>query len=122
MKKCANTVSKEKTTGSKLSEQYPYGLNERTKLMNQDIPIGKLFPALPRYGNKYIEQRTRQNRNLNHPLSELNYFTDHINSIDPKCRGNRARKLHLSTSYPYILTIKVLSISKSALYYMMMML
>ena len=72
---------------------YPYGLNERTKFMNQDIPIGKLFPALPRYGNKYIEERRRHNRNLNNPLSELNNFTDHINSIDPKYRGNKTRKL-----------------------------
>ena len=26
---------------------YPYGLNERTKFMNKDFPVGKLFPSLP---------------------------------------------------------------------------
>jgi len=38
---------------------YPYGLNERTKFMNRLLPIGRLFPYLPRYGPKYIDQRTR---------------------------------------------------------------
>ena len=27
---------------------YPYGLNERTKFMNKDSPIGKPFPPLPK--------------------------------------------------------------------------
>ena len=33
---------------------YPYGLNQRTKFMCSSKPIGKLFPPLPRYGERYI--------------------------------------------------------------------
>ena len=29
---------------------HTYGLNERTKLMSKDSPIGRLFPLVPRYG------------------------------------------------------------------------
>ena len=32
---------------------YPYGLNDRAKSINSDIPVGKLFPPLPRHGNKF---------------------------------------------------------------------
>ena len=38
---------------------YPYGLNERTKFMNKDNLIGRLFPPLPRYGERFVEARTR---------------------------------------------------------------
>ncbi len=77
----------------KLRTVYPYGLNDRTKFMNVDAPVGHLFPALPRYGDKYLEQRSRLNRNLDNPFSELDIFVEHVNSIDPKSRGNEVRKL-----------------------------
>ena len=38
---------------------YPFGLNERTKFMNKDSPIGKPFPLPPRYGKHFIDSRTR---------------------------------------------------------------
>ena len=38
---------------------YPYGLNDRTKLMNKMKPVGQLFPPLPRYGTKFVNPRTR---------------------------------------------------------------
>ena len=38
---------------------YPYGLNDRTKLMNNNLPIGKLFPSLPRHGTKFNGHHTR---------------------------------------------------------------
>ena len=44
---------------------YPYGLNERTKFMNEDI---RLFPPLPRYGERFIDTRT-QSKITNHDLS-----------------------------------------------------
>jgi len=33
---------------------YPYGLNERTKSMNENIPIDQLFPPLPRHGENIL--------------------------------------------------------------------
>ena len=76
----------------KLRTVYPYGLNERTKFMNEDAPVGRLFPALPRYGEKYLEQRARPHRNLGNPFSELDIFVEHVNSIHPNSRGNEVRK------------------------------
>ena len=61
--------------------------------MNKDLPIGQLFPSLPRYGVKYLETRTRHNGNLNSHLSKLDSFLDHVNSIDLNARGNEIRKL-----------------------------
>jgi len=78
----------------KLRTVYPYGLNERTKFMSQDVPVGKLFPALPRYGERFLVQRSRPNHNQhNNPFSELGIFIEHVHSIHPKSRGNEVRKL-----------------------------
>ena len=72
---------------------YPYGLNEKTKFMNQDTPIGILFPPLPRHGQKFLEQRNRTNISGENPLSKIIPFLSHINSVDVKHRGNHTRKL-----------------------------
>ena len=72
---------------------YPYGLNEKTKGMNEDTPIGKLFPPLPRYGAKYLVQRTRLFRNRGNLLSDLNTLKEHVFSLDPNSRWNETRKL-----------------------------
>ena len=57
---------------------YPYGLNERVKSMNSNTPIGKLFPPLPRHGNKYVNQRTRTHRNSTPSHSDLNLLFQQI--------------------------------------------
>ena len=49
---------------------YPYALNDRTKFMNKDSPIGKLFPLLPRYDERFIDTRT-QSKLTNHELSSV---------------------------------------------------
>lgn len=72
---------------------YPYGLNEKTKQMNRDMPIAKLFPPIPRYGKKYLESRSRLNRNVVNQLTDLDRFMEHITSFPPKSRGNELRKL-----------------------------
>ena len=43
----------------KLRSVYPYVLNERTKFMNKDSSIGKLFPPLTSYGERFIDIRAR---------------------------------------------------------------
>ena len=86
----------------KLRTVYPYGLNERTKFMNQDVPIGKQFPALPRYGDKYLEQRSRPSHTVINPLSELDKFVEHVNSIDLRSRGNEVRKLLNSFKHKHL--------------------
>ena len=40
---------------------YPYGLNEKTKFKNKNIPVGKLFAPLLRYGESLLNVRIRNN-------------------------------------------------------------
>ena len=36
---------------------YHYGLNDKTKFMNKDFPVGKFFNVLPWYGDSFYEIR-----------------------------------------------------------------
>ena len=72
---------------------YPYGLNERTKSMNADIPIGQLFPSLPRHGSKYVDHRTRNHRNSTTSHSDLDALMNHLETINIKLRANACRKI-----------------------------
>ena len=72
---------------------YPYGLNDRTKSMNSDVPIGQLFPPLPRHGTKFVDQRTRTHRNSTSSHSDLDAFMQHLESIDITSRSNSCRKI-----------------------------
>ena len=72
---------------------YPYGLNERAKSMNSETPIGKLFPPLPRHGNKYVDQRTRTHRNSTPSHSDLSLLLEQIRDSPFSERGNKCRKL-----------------------------
>ena len=72
---------------------YPYGLNDRTKSMNTDVPIGQLFPSLPRHGLKYVDQRTRIHRNSTVSHSDLDALMEHLETIDINLRTNACRKI-----------------------------
>ena len=48
----------------KLCTIYPYGLNERAKNSNLEQPAGKLFPPLPRFGNR---REKVEKRRVNEP-------------------------------------------------------
>ena len=72
---------------------YPYGLNDRTKCMNTDVPIGQLFPPLPRHGSKFIDQRTRTHRHSSGSHSDLDNLMEHLESININSRSNSCRKL-----------------------------
>jgi len=72
---------------------YPYGLNEKTKFMNKDIPVGKLFPPLPRYKERVINGRTHTQRIRENPLGKLDKFFTHIKSHNFKEQGNECRRL-----------------------------
>lgn len=37
---------------------YPYEVNEKTKVMNKNVPVGKLFPSLPTYEEHYLNVMT----------------------------------------------------------------
>ena len=37
---------------------YPYEVNEKTKVMNKNVPVGKLFPLLPRDRERFLSGRT----------------------------------------------------------------
>ena len=72
---------------------YPYGLNDRAKSMNSDVPIGKLFPPLPRHGSKYVDQRSRTHRNSTPSHSDLDLLIEQITTSPIRERGNQCRKL-----------------------------
>jgi len=70
---------------------YPYGLNEGTKEMGKDIPIGKLFPSLPRYGPRRAQ--TEQRRVNRFPeISDINSLLAYIKSFPASERGNKCRR------------------------------
>ena len=71
---------------------YPYGLNDKTKSMNQDKPVGQLFPPLPRHGSRYVDQRTRNHRNSGNQAIDLDAFFSTINEFDIDIRANEFRK------------------------------
>ena len=72
---------------------YPYGLNDRTKSINSDTPVGKLFPPLPRHGNKFVDQRTRTHRNSTQSHSDLDLLLEQINQSPMLERGSTCRKI-----------------------------
>ena len=73
---------------------YPYGLNEKTKDMNKDLPVGKLFPSLPRYGLRFVNQRSRAKNPINQDhLINIHSFLDYIFSLPTFNRGNEVRKI-----------------------------
>ena len=72
---------------------YPYGLNDRAKSINSEIPIGKLFPPLPRHGNKYVDHRSRTHRNSTPSHSDLDLLIQQIRESPAKDQGNKCRKL-----------------------------
>ena len=72
---------------------YPYGLNDRAKSINSNIPIGKLFPPLPRHGNKFVNQRSRTHRNSTPSHSDLNLLLQQIRNSHFLEQGNICRKL-----------------------------
>ena len=57
--KCLNVVCSEKITGWKKTTIYPYQLNDKTKCMNKTVPVGKVFPPLPSYGESLLNFRTQ---------------------------------------------------------------
>jgi len=84
---------------------YPYGLNERTKFMNQDKPIGKLFPPLPRHGAKFVSQRTRSSTNSQAP--DLDSLINLTFSLEKEYRANSYRKLLESFKHRYLRKLAV---------------
>ena len=70
---------------------YPYGLNDKTKSMNKDIPIGKLFPPVPRYGTKFVDKHTRSTTKCR--IADLDSLFHSIFSFPLEIRNNKVRKL-----------------------------
>ena len=84
---------------------YPYGLNERTKFMNKDSPIGKLFPSLPRHGAKFVTQRSRTSTISR--IADLDTLINSIYSFDKEIRSNECRKLLDSLRHPNLRKLAV---------------
>ena len=81
---------------------YPYGLCDkyrREKKVPDDAPIGKLFPPLPRYGERFpsLDTRTRNgSRNRDEHTNFFNIFETHFFdlflSFEPHERADSIRK------------------------------
>lgn len=71
---------------------YPYGLNDKVKSTTQDKPVGKLFPPLSRHGSRYVDQRSRNHRNLDNQSLDLDAFFTMINKFNIDIRANEFRK------------------------------
>ena len=81
---------------------YPYGLCDKykkDKLVPVDAPIGKLFPPLPRYGERTpgLNTRTRNgSRNRDEHTNFFNLFETHFYhlflSFEPSARADSIRK------------------------------
>ena len=81
---------------------YPYGLNDKYKRasnVDENAPIGKLFPPLPRYGERLpgLDTRTRNgSRNLSEHTNFVNisetHFFDLFQSFEPHHRADSIRK------------------------------
>ena len=76
-----------------LSHCLSYGLNERTKFMNKDSPIGKHFPKLPRYGERFIDTRTRSKISNHDLLAVIDIFFNFSKQFPLKHGSNKCRKL-----------------------------
>ena len=61
--------------------------------MNKEFPIGKLFPSLPRHGDKFVNQRTRASINSRNSFSDLDMLINTIFSVEKDVRANECRKL-----------------------------
>ena len=72
---------------------YTYSLNKRTKFINKDSPIGRLFPPLPRYGEQFLDNRT-QPTIINYVLSsDVKIFFNFQKPFPLKYCSNKSRKL-----------------------------
>ena len=69
---------------------YPYGLNDKTKEMCSELPVGNLFNKIPRYGmrNK-LQVRTKNGGN---PYTDIDTFVDDIFKQPINERANFCRK------------------------------
>ena len=76
-----------------LSHCLSYGLNERTNFMNKDSPIGKHFPKLPRYGERFIDTRTRSKITNHDLLSVFDIFFNFPKQFSLKHGSNKSQKL-----------------------------
>ena len=63
----------------KLRTIYPYGLNERARDTNNNIPVGKMFPSIPRARERVV--RSRRNRNNHATNTSVPQFFDNLSTI-----------------------------------------
>jgi len=52
---------------------YPYGLNARVRCHDQDTPVGKLYPPLPRSRVQTLRVRNNRNNHVEH-IDHISFF------------------------------------------------
>ena len=72
---------------------YPYGLNLKTEDLKDDKPVGKIFPPLPRYSDRYVNGARIRGERSNLRISDIDEFIEHINRVYIKLRGDYCRRL-----------------------------
>ena len=71
---------------------HPYGINDKVRDGDNDIPIGKLFPPIPRFASRSEHPRSRQNNILNiNSVDEFFSFVTNILNSDIKNAYNQIR-------------------------------
>ena len=92
--KVKNKIQREDYWMKTLLSICSYGLNERAKFMNKRSLIRKHFPPLPRYGELFIDTRTRS-KVTNHDLpSDIEiFFSVFLKQFLIKYRSNECQKL-----------------------------
>ena len=57
---------------------YPYGLNERTRNMDPEAPVGTQLPPLERFHQRTVRIRSRRNKNI---INNVQTFFNKINDL-----------------------------------------
>ena len=76
-----------------LQTVYPHGLNEKTKFMNKYVPVDNFFSPMSRYGERFLNVRTRNNIDKRILPSDISAFFNYIKQFPIKSPSNECRKL-----------------------------
>ena len=66
-------VERENFWMKELRTIFPYGLNERARGHNDNVPVGKLFPPIPRSSVRKLRSRLHRNTHLDQ-MSHISFF------------------------------------------------
>ena len=72
---------------------YPFELSEKPKFINKSVPVGKLFSPPPRYGEHFLNARTRNNFDKRILSFDISISLNYIKQFPIKSRSDECCKL-----------------------------